>query len=81
MITYAGDPNISDKYKRPGYYFVQIHMNGVLVAFELYCVFPWSTSRNFRYRLGWKFMTDKFQRYWFAQFVNTGNPFDGYGNQ
>lgn len=28
-------------------------------------------------RLG---LTDKFQRYGFAQLVNTFNPFDGYGD-
>lgn len=78
-LSYVGDPNISDKYKRPGYYFAKLHDGKRLVAFEFYCVLPWSARRNFRCRLGWKFMTDKFSRYGFAQFVNTANPFDGYG--
>lgn len=79
QLSYVGDPNISDKARRPGYYFAQLRRGRHLVAFEFYCVLPWSSRRNLRCRLGWKFMTDKFQRYGFAQHVNTLNPFDGYG--
>lgn len=79
LISYTGDATISDKEKRPGYYFAKVHSGKKLIAFEFYCILPWSATRNFRCRLGWKVMTDKFQRYGFAQFVNTGNPFDGYG--
>ncbi len=81
QLSYVGDPNISDKGRRPGYYFAKLHDGKRLIAFEFYCVLPWSATRNFRCRLGWKFMTDKFQRYGFAQFVNTANPFDGYGER
>lgn len=78
-LSYVGNPEISDKYRIPGYYFAKLHDGKKLVAFEFYCVLPWSDTRNLRCRLGWKFMTDKFQRYGFAQHVNTCNPFDGYG--
>ncbi len=57
-----------------------IQYSSDLVAFELYVVAPWGFGRCLRMRLGWKVMTDKFQRYGFAQLVNTCNPFDGYGD-
>lgn len=75
-----GDPNISDKERRPGWYFAQLRLAGKLIGFELYVVAPWSFGRCIRMRLGWKLMTDKFERYGFAQLVNTCNPFDGYGD-
>lgn len=78
-ISYIGDPDISDKARRPGYYFAKAMRGGKLVAFEFYCVLPWGLGRCLRARLGWKIMTDKFQRNGFAQLVNTCNPFDGYG--
>lgn len=81
QLSYVGDATISDKHKRPGYYFARLHDGKRLAAFELYCVLPWSETRNLRMRLGWKMMTDKFQRYGFAQLVNTFNPFDGYGDK
>jgi hypothetical protein len=74
-----GNENISDKDRRPGWYFAQLRRKGKLIGFEFYGVFPWSETRNFRIRLGWKMMTDKFAKYGFAQMVNTANPFDGYG--
>ena len=80
QISLRGDPTISDKEKRPGWYFATARRDGRTVGFELYAVLPWSSSRNLRMRLGWKIMTDKFQRYGFAQLVNTFNPFDGYGD-
>lgn len=81
IITHKGDESISDKYKRPGWYFAKaVNLAGQTVAFELYCVLPWGFGRCLRARLGWKIMTDKFARYGFAQLVNTFNPFDGYGD-
>ncbi len=80
-VTHVGDDSISDKYKRPGWYFAKaVDLAGRTVAFEFYCVLPWGFGRCLRCRLGWKIMTDKFQRYGFAQLVNTCNPFDGYGD-
>lgn len=76
----TGNPDISDKYKVPGKYFVKLYSGEELVGFELYMVKPWSETRNLRMRLGWKILTDKFQRNGFAQLVNTCNPFDGYGD-
>lgn len=81
VVTHKGDESISDKYKRPGWYFAKAeNLAGQIVAFEFYCVLPWGFGRCLRARLGWKIMTDKFQRYGFAQLVNTFNPFDGYGD-
>lgn len=84
VTTYTGDPDISDKDMRPGYYFAKVHDGTKLVAFEFYCVLPWKyqflkNKKDLRMRLGWKVMTDKFERNKFAQLVNTINPFDGYG--
>ena len=81
IVTCKGREDISDKYKRPGWYFARaVDLAGRTVAFELYCVLPWGFGRCLRARLGWKIMTDKFGRYGFAQLVNTCNPFDGYGD-
>ena len=76
-----GQDGISDKDKRPGWYFVRVRdlTSWRVVGFEFYGVFPYTSSRNVRIRLGWKILTDKFQRNGFAQFVNTFNPLDGYG--
>lgn len=80
QLRYVGNPNISDKYRVPGWYFATVRdVAGRVAGFEFYGVFPWSRSRNLRVRLGWKLMTDKFQRLGFAPLVNTFNPFDGYG--
>ena len=75
-----GDPGISDKYKRPGYYRVDLTRGSKLIGFELYWIKPWSENRCIRARLGWKIDTDKFERYGFAQFVATFNIFDSYGD-
>ena len=75
-----GNPDISDKYKVPGWLFAQArNAKGKVVAFELYVIAPWSKSRNLRMRLGWKITTSKVHEYGFAQLVNTFNPLDGYG--
>lgn len=79
QLSYRGNPKISDKNRVPGYYFAQVKRYGRLVGFEFYAVLPYTTGRCLRTRLGWKIMTDKFQRYGFAQFVDTFNPVDGYG--
>ena len=79
-IRTYGNPNISDKYKIPGWLFaVARNMAGQVVAFELYVVAPWLIGRCLRMRLGWKITTSKVHEYGFAQLVNTLNPFDGYG--
>lgn len=79
VVSYVGNPNISDKTKLPGWYFVKLHQGKTLIGFEFYCVLPWSKRRNLRARLGWKILTRKFEQYGFAQLVTTCNPFDGYG--
>lgn len=81
QLSYTGNPDISDKQQVPGYYFATLRSAGRLVAFEFYCVFPWGLGKCLRARLGYKIMTDKFQRNGFAPLVNTCNPFDGYGDK
>ena len=81
VVIYSGNPDISDKYKRPGWYFARAYYAGRLTAFEFYAVLPYTESRDVRIRLGWKIMTDKFQRFGFGQHVFTFNPFDGYGEE
>lgn len=78
VLSYVGNPDISDKDGRPGYYFAKLHDKDKLVGFEFYGVFPWSKTRDARIRFGWKLMTDKFERMGFAPLVNTFNPVDGY---
>lgn len=81
QVNCHGDSNISDKYRRPGWYFATARLaSGRIVGFEFYCVKPWSDNRDLRIRIGWKLMTEKFQRLGFAPLVNSFNPFDGYGN-
>lgn len=71
----------SDKYKRAGWYYAEcVDDFGEVEAFELYIVLPWSVSRCIRVRLGWKIMTDKFEKAGFAPLVDTFNPLDGYGD-
>ena len=76
-----GRDGISDKEGNPGWYFVRVRAldSWRVVWFEFYGVFPYCKTRDVRIRLGWKILTDKFQRQGFAQLVNTFNPFDGYG--
>ena len=80
-VTISGNPDISDKYLISGWYFAKAARGGVPVAFELYCVFPWRKTMDLRVRFGWKIATDKFEKFGFAQLVNTCNPFDGYGDK
>lgn len=79
-VEFTGNPNISDKYKVAGSYTAYAFKGKKLIGFEYYAVLPWSESRNFRIRLGWKILTRKFEQYGFAQLVTTANPFDGYGD-
>ncbi len=81
QLRYSGNPNISDKYRVSGWYFATLRKSGKLVGFEFYAVLPWCKTRDLRVRLGWKIMTDKFQKNGFAPLVNTFNPLDGYGNK
>ncbi len=78
-LKVKGNLNISDKYKVPGYYFVRAYKDGKLVGFEYYLVKPYKENKCIRIRLGWKFATDKFERYGFAQLVDTINPVKKYG--
>lgn len=95
VLSHIGDPDISDKERRPGWYYASLRRSGRLVGFEFYAVLPWLPNgltlrlwrwefylrpRDMRIRLGWKLMTDKVQRYGFAQLVNSINPLDGYGD-
>lgn len=79
--TLFGNPDISDKYKVPGWLFVVARCpKGKLTAWEWYSVTPYSKKRNLRVRLGWKIKGDKFDEEGeFVQMVFTINPFDGYG--
>lgn len=77
------------------YFAIATAPNWRLIGFEFYGVFPWLRDpvevrllkwtlftiqpKDLRMRLGWKIMTDKFKATGFAPLVNTGNPFDGYG--
>lgn len=77
-----GNPDISDKYKIPGSYLAKLYdKNSKLIAFEYYLVKPWSDTKCIRIRFGWKLVTDKFETYGFAAYVNTFNPFKSYGKQ
>lgn len=80
IVWVDGNPDISDKERKAGYYFATVRDAGKLICFEFYAVLPWSETRDFRIRLGWKVVTDKFKEQGFAPLVNTINPFDGYGN-
>lgn len=84
FLIVSGNPDVSDKYRIPGYYYVTVRdVYGKLLAFEFYAVIPWlilSNNRDLRIRLGWKLLTDKFAATGFAPLVNTCNPFDGYGD-
>lgn len=79
-LVIKGDPDISDKYKRPGYMFARLYELDRVTGFEYYLVKPWSETKDIRIRIGWKMTTDKFKEKGFAQFVCTANPFDGYGD-
>ena len=80
LVT-SGDLDISDKYKIPGKQSSKLYDGNKIVGFEYYFVLPYSETKDFRARLGWKISsTDKFKQYGFAQFVDTVNPFDGYGS-
>jgi len=72
---------ISDKYGKAGWYYVECrNIDGELVAFEFYGIFPWpSYTKCLRVRLGWKLLTDKFQSLGFAPMVNTITPYKQFG--
>lgn len=79
---YVGDPNISDKYKVPGWLYVKVTEQGKTVGWEWYSVTPYSSGRCVRIRMGWKIKSDKFSSPGDkAQLVFTFNPFDGYGSK
>ena len=80
--TWRGNDAISDKESIPGSYFATAsYPTGKLVAFEYYLVKPWGFGKCVRIRVGWKIMTDKFERYGFATFVDTVNPLKSYGDK
>jgi len=58
-----GKDGISDKDGIPGWHFVRVYSldSKKQVGFEFYGVFPYSTTRDVRIRLGWKILTDKFR--------------------
>ena len=81
VVSLKGNPDISDKYKIPGYLHVSAREKGKLKAFEFYGVFPYTSSRCVRVRLGWKIKGRKFTKPGdLAPLVFTINPVDGYGN-
>ena len=74
---YWGNPDISDKYKVPGWLFVKCEGSA---SWEWYSVTPYTQNRCIRIRLGWKIKGDKFSKVGdTAQLVFTINFFDGYG--
>ena len=79
-LSWVGNHTISDKYEIPGYYFAKLKIDGKTEAFEFYLVKPWLFGKCLRIRLGWKMMTDKFERYGFATFVDTVSPLKNYGD-
>jgi hypothetical protein len=83
LIRFGGSGvDTSDKYRRAGWYYAEcLDDFEYLIAFELYAVIPWSSTRCLRLRLGWKIVTDKFERLGFAPLVDTFNPLDGYGDE
>ena len=46
VISLKGTPDISDKYKVPGYLHVSAREKGKLRAFEFYGVFPYRKERD-----------------------------------
>lgn len=83
VISCEGNENISDKYEIAGKYFATVKdTNGKVLAFEYYIIKPWTIlpwKKCQRYRLGWKIMTDKYERYGFATLVDTINPMKSFG--
>lgn len=80
-VIVRGNPDISDKYRIPGWMFATAHDGRTLQAFEFYAIVPWSRRRCLRVRLGWKIKGRKFtQQYDMAPLVTALNPLDGYGN-
>ena len=80
-VSFKGDDRISDKYGLSGYYFAEYKLNGKVEAFEFYGIYPYSKTKCFRIRVGWKIMTDKFKKYGFATFVDTATPFKTFGRK
>lgn len=81
VLSWTGDPSISDKEKRPGRYFAKLLKGGKLVGFEFYLVWPYSETKDVRIRLGWKLMSRRWEEQGYAQLVNSINPLDGYGDK
>lgn len=82
VVVLKGNPNVSDKYAKRGWYFARCYVGKKLTGFEFYCVIPWGKpawKRCLRARLGWKIMTDKFEKTGLAQLVNTFNPVKTFG--
>lgn len=79
-VEFSGNPDISDKGGRAGSYFATVHENGKLIAFEYYIIKPYKRNPNkcFRMRIGYKLLTDKYERYGFATMVNTIQPYKSY---
>lgn len=81
-IETSGDPDISDKYRRPGTFRAKLFdRKGKQIGFEYYTVKPWSKNRCLRVRVGWKIKSSKVQETGIIQFVFTCNPFDGFGDE
>lgn len=82
VVTVRGNPDISDKYRIPGWLLATARNGKQLAAFELYAILPWSERRCLRVRLGWKIKGRKFtQPGDMAPLVTACNPLDGYGNE
>lgn len=81
VVAVKGNPDISDKYEIPGWYFARCYnKDGVLKGFELYVVYPIKDNKCIRVRDGWKFVTEKYEKFGFAPLVNSNHPFKSYGD-
>ena len=80
LIGCKGNENISDKYGIAGSYYAEVRSPaGKVLGFEYYLIKPYGNGKCLRVRLGWKIMTDKFEKYGFAAFVDTITPYKQFG--
>ena len=80
-IELIGNPDISDKKRIKGYYFVRAYHKDKIVGWEFYTILPYTENKCFRMRLGWKIETRKFAMLGFAPLVHTITPFKQYGSK
>lgn len=80
IVIKSGNPNISDRDKIPGEYWVECFRDDKRIGFEYYTVRPNEDETEcFRMRIGWKIDSSKYTEYGFAPYVFTINPWKDYG--